>query len=518
MQGTAPAATASRIFDSALFPLPDGPLSNWSPSPTNNRSAEDAIRGSAAIATSRVGRQVLSLCTTILLARMLTPDEFGAVAVITAFLMLGLVLQEGGLSAATIQRETVTHQAISTMFWINATVGLVLMLALAGSAPLLADFVNQPDLVPLCQATSMTFVLSGIVAQHRALLRRSMQFTTAARIELGSALVGGVCAIALAVAGFGVWALAAQMLVTDTLALLFLVRAVRWKLMRPRLTTEVRELVSFGSSMLGFSVLMTLSNNLHVVMLGRVIGTEAAGLYTRAYALASLPQNLLQTAAAHVAFPKLARAQDDETSFAAFYYRSVQLLTLVALPIALAFAIFGDQIALLVYGSAWGDAAGLLHIFAIGLALAPLLHSTGPVFLARGQPSCMLRWGVVGYSLIMLGSVAGLRWGIYGVAWGWSATTALLVLPGLLYCYRGTTLSLSGVVRTVRGIYAAGACALPLGWLARQLTAGFPMAVGFSLSFGITLIGYLALCYFLPGQKPVMRQVLDRLAPKFGRR
>lgn len=465
---------------------------------------------------SGIGRKVLALCLTVLLARLLSPAEFGAVAIITALVALGQVLQQAGLSSATIQRERVSVQAVSTMFWINSTVGLTLTVLFAMSAHSVAHFFKHPELAVLCRVTSMTFVLNGLVAQHRALLQRSMRFATTARIDIGSALVGGLSAIAIAAAGHGYWALVAQFLISDSLALLMLVRAARWKLTRPALTNEVRQMVAFGCSMLGFNLVVTAANSLPVVALGRGSGTSAAGIYTRSYALASIPQSLLQGAAAFVAFPKLSRVQRDDSSFASFYYRGVQLLSLVTLPIVLAFAVFGDQIALLVYGPRWGNVSDLLQVFAIGLAVTPLLHSTGPVMLARGQAKRLLRWGMFGATAMMAGTLIGIRWGTIGVAWGWSISTVLLLLPCLTYSFRETSLTFLGLFRAVGGIYAAAGCALPLAWAGRELAGDLPLLLAAPLALGFSLLVFLTLCYYAFGQQALIKTVIERLLPRSG--
>ena len=490
-------------------------LSDWDSDATKN-SPTEAIRGGAAVAISRIGRQVLTLGMTVFLARLLTPEEFGAVAVVLALVALGMVFQQAGLSAATVQRQRVSTQAISTMFWVNTSFGLLLTILFAALAHPIANFLKQPELAALCQVTSVTFFLNGLVAQHRALLQRSMRFATTARIEIGSALFGGLCAIAVALAGLGYWALVAQLLMADAVALPMLLGAVRWQISRPVLTREVREMVSFGLSMLGFNLVLTAANNLQVILLGRNAGAASAGFYTRAYALASVPQNLVQSAAGHVALPKLSRVQRSGAKFAQFYYRSVQLLCLVTLPVALALAVFGDEIALVVYGPQWGAVADLLRIFAIGLAVTPLLHSTGPVFLARGEPQRMLRWGVFGSFVMMAGTLIGLRWGTTGVAWGWSASMLLLLVPGMVYGFRRTNITLGGLVRAVGGIYLAALCVLPLTWVARQVMSGLPTLLSLPLGLGLSLFAYVGLCYFAFGQRALIKTVIERLLPRLG--
>lgn len=447
----------------------------------------------------------------------MSPEEFGAVAVIAAVMALGMVLQEAGLSAATVQREQVSIQAISSLFWINSLFGALLTLLFFGLAGPIAGFFASPELAGLCRVAALTFVLNGVVVQHRALLQREMRFEATAAVDLLSALFGGLCAVWMALAGWSYWALVGQILITDVLALLLLIRAVRWSLTPPALTAELREMLRFGLSLLGFNVVLCIAQNLHVVMLGRGVGIAAAGVYTRAFALASIPQTLLQATAAHVALPKLSRARQDEAVFAAFYFRGLQLLSLVTLPVALGFAIFGDQIAVLVYGTQWAEVAGLLQIFSLGLAVSPLLHSTGQVFLSRGESHRMLRWGIFGACVIGTGSLIGLRWGVTGVAWGWSATTLLLLFPCLAYAYRGSSLSIAAALRAVGGVYAAAACTLPLGWLLRQSLSDGPLLLQLLLALGSSLLIYFGLCYFLFGQKSLISQVIDGVLRGGGR-
>lgn len=487
-------------------------MSDWDSSFTDGTPTQ-AIRGGAIVAVSQIGRTLLVLCVTVLLARLLTPEEFGSVAVIMAVLALGLVMQDAGLTAATVQREKLSTQAVSTMFWINASFGLGLTMLFALLSHPLAVFLGHPHLTPLFQVASLTYVLNGLVTQHRALLQRSMRFATRARIDIGSALIGGLSAISLAAADFGYWALIAQTLTTDVVALILLVSVVRWRLRRPTLTREVLEMVRFGASTLGFQIVLTISFNLHVVLLGRNLGTSAAGIYTRAYALASVPQGLLQTAAGHVALPSLSRAQNAD-EFAAFYYKGVQLLVLVAMPMTLAFAIFSDAIALIVYGPQWTDVTTLLQIFSVSLAVLPLLNGAGPVFLARNQPHRMLRWGIFGACVTILGTLVGLHWGTVGVAWGWTVAMLVLVLPCLVYTYRGSDLTIRQLARTVGGIYAAALCTLPVGWVARRSLGELPQLAELSLGFGVTLLAYILLCYFAFGQKPLIRQVAQRLTSR----
>jgi len=482
------------------------PLSDWDDS-RGHVAREGAIRGGAALALANGGRQLLRLGVIILLARVLSPAEFGVVAVMTAVFAIASVFQEAGLSAATIQRTRISVQTVSTLFWINATLGVILTLGFMASASLLTDWLLDQQVAPLFRVAAMTFVLNGFAVQHRALLQRGMQFGTEARIDVLASVLGAACALGMALTGWSYWSLVGQILVTDAVALVLVLRAIRFRPGKPRLTSEVLSMLHFGGSLLGFNIVYRLSQNLYIALLGKAVDAAAAGIYTRAFVLANVPQSLLNVAASRVAISKLSRAQGSGAEFQDFYYRGVQLQMLAATPVAAALALFGDQIAVFVYGSQWDGVAPLLRIFAVGLSVAPLLHSTGQIFISRGESRRMLYWGVFGSCVICAGTLAGLGWGVEGVAWGWSGTTVALLWPCLAYAYRGTGLSIRNLLGVVAGIYGSALCMLLVGWPLRALLEGTPIWVQLPLALGMCLLCYIAAAYWLFGQKTLMDSV-----------
>lgn len=444
---------------------------------------------------------------------MLSPDEFGVVAVLSAIFAVAGVFQELGLSAATVQRRELSEAAVSSLFWINTAIGVVLTLSFVALAPAIASYFGRAELQVLCPILAMTFLLNGLTVQHRALLQRDMRFGTQARIDLTAAAAGGGAALLLAWNGTGYWALVAQMLVGDSLALLLLLRAVPLVPGRPVWSDEVADMLRYGASLFGFNVVYSISQNLSTALLGRAAGAPAAGIYTRAYVLANLPQTLLYGAAAHVALPKMSRIREAEQEFAAFYFQSARLVALVTVPVAVVFAVFAREIALCVYGRQWGEVADLLRAFACGLAVTPLMHTTGQIYLARGDSHRMFRWGVFGSAVICLGTVVGLRWGAVGAAWGWSAASLLLLFPCLYYAVRGSSISVPSLLKSVSGVYAAALGMLFTGWTVRALLEGAPLGLQLPLSLLAAFLAYAGLAFFVCGQKTLIESVLARILP-----
>jgi O-antigen/teichoic acid export membrane protein len=460
------------------------------------------------IAAASGGKYFLRFGIMVVLARLLSPEEFGLVAILTAVFSVGAVFQELGLSAATVQRTNVSVQAISTLFWINTGIGGLLTIAFAVLAPMLANFYGRPELTLLCRVTAATFVLNGLAVQHRALLQRHMQFGAQARVDLLSSIAGGICALLLAWRGCGYWSLAGQILVTDATTLLLLIRATRFVPIRPAMTADVWEMLRFGSSLFGFNVLHCVSQNLYIALLGKTVGATAAGIYTRGFALASIPQGFLYSASAYVALPKLSKIKGVDLDFASFYYRGIQLLTLVTAPIAAFFAIFGDLITLCVYGQQWGEVAALIQIFSLGLAVAPILHSMGQIFVSRGEPHRMLRWGLVSSSVMTTCTVLGLHWGPQGAAWGWSLSMVVLLWPCVAYTVKGTAISVRGLISAVWRLYFAAALMIPIGLFTRHLLRDNSVWLQLPISLAVSLLAYLVLSYFILGQKSVIDSVL----------
>lgn len=429
----------------------------------------------------------------------------------TALFAVGVVMQELGLSAAVVQRRELGLESVGTLFWINTGLGVVMAALFAALAPWIALFYARPELTLLCAVTAVTFVFNGLAVQHRAQLQRHMQFGAHARINVLSALAGGAAAMLTAWRGGGVWSLAVQLIVTDLLAWAMLARAAPLRVTRPTLSREVREILHLGLSVFGFQLVYGLASNLYVILLGRSAGAVATGVYTRALALVAVPQSFVYLSAGHVALPKLSSLRDDDVEFASFYYRSLQLITLFSAPTVVLFALFAGPIAICAYGEQWHAVPELLRIFAPGMAVAPILHTTSQVFASRGEGGRFFRWGLFSACVMGATALAGLPWGVQGVAWGWSASGVLLLVPGLRYAFRGTPLSTRRALRACLDAWLAAAGMVPAGlWLNHLLQDVSPW-LALPISAAVCVAIYLLLAAFVFGQRALMVEIVQRV-------
>src|SRR5579864_943478 len=213
-----------------------------------------ALRGGIVSVAMQYGNGVLQILAAVILARLLTPADFGLVAIITVLTSFAPLLIDFGLGDATTQRKTITRSQVSSLFWLSSGVGLAVAVILAVASPLVAALYRQPALQPIALCTGITFVLWGASNQHMALLRRTMQFGRIARIQLLGSLGGIVVAVALALAGWGYWALVARPIANAVCVVVGAWRGCRWRPGPPAFDPEAKSMVSFGLHVVGFSV------------------------------------------------------------------------------------------------------------------------------------------------------------------------------------------------------------------------------------------------------------------------
>ncbi|MCA9257385.1 MAG: oligosaccharide flippase family protein, partial [Phycisphaerales bacterium] len=204
------------------------------------------VRGGTATIASQAGRFLIGTAGTAVLARILTPGDFGLLAMIAAFTRFLTLFKDLGLSTATIQRKDISHEQVNSLFWINAAIGLGIAILTVAAAPLVARFYGRSELLWITIVLAIPFVFSGLALQHTALLRRQMRFGAIAVIQVVSAAAGAVAGIIAAWMGAQYWALVVGMIVTNIVTLVVTWRLCRWRPGGPRVTSDSRELISFG--------------------------------------------------------------------------------------------------------------------------------------------------------------------------------------------------------------------------------------------------------------------------------
>lgn len=418
------------------------PLNVFSTSHLQKDLKGRSLRGGLVTLTSQGIQFVLQSVSTIVLAHLLLPADFGLVAMVTAITALAWALADLGLSEATIQHPEINHDQVSTLFWINVGIGLLLAAVTASLAPVLAAFYHEPRLKPITVVVSLTWVMSGLRVQHSALLQRNMRYVAMAVRDVVSYLVAVPLAILLALRGAGYWAIVALPLIVSGTGLILTWAMVRWIPGLPRRNTKIRPMVAFGGNIAFSFLAMNITRSADNVLIGWYWGASPLGLYSRAINLLFLPVRQVTAPARSVAVPTFSRLQHDPERMARFYLRLANIIVWITAPIFGFLFVAATPVIVLALGNRWRAAGPVFQILAI-FALGQLLYETLTWFLiSRGQSQRLLKLVLI-VCPIAVGSYAiGLPFGIRGVAL--SGTLVMLVMfPWILkFSFRGTTLTL----------------------------------------------------------------------------
>ncbi|MCL4760856.1 MAG: lipopolysaccharide biosynthesis protein, partial [Burkholderiales bacterium] len=328
---------------------------------------------------------VLRIASMVIVARLVTPEHFGLVGMVTAFTgVLGL-FRDAGLPQATIQQERLTPDDLSTLFWINLAVGTALAIIACIGAPALASFYSEPRLLWITIAISSAFFFSGASAQHKAILQREMRFGALMVVELAGLVVSIVAGVLAAFAGWGYWALVVMAVSLPAAVLVGTLLVTRWLPGRPRRGAGVERMVRYGGMITLNSVVVYLAYNVDKVLLGRFWGAEALGTYGRAYQLVSLPTDNLNSTINWVMFPVISRLQNDLPRQRAYFLMGYELFLWVAMPVTLACALFSADIVRVLLGTQWDSAIPLFTALAPTVLAFALFNPFGTLMQASGH-------------------------------------------------------------------------------------------------------------------------------------
>src|SRR5271157_460303 len=452
-----------------------------------------SVRGGLLTLTSQGTTFVVQSVATVVLARLLMPADFGLVAMVTAITGLGQAFSDLGLSEATIQREEISHEQVSTLFWINVAIGLGLMLITMGLAPVLVWFYHEPRLKNLTIVLSLTFLIGGLKVQHNALLQRQMRFASMAIRDLVAYALTVATVIVMALRGAGYWALVAFPLTFNSTIVALTWLMVRWVPGLPRRGAKVGSLVAFGGNVAGSYLINYLNRNMDNVLIGWYWGASPLGFYSRAWNLLLRPVNQLNAPLSTILVPSLSRLQNDPERFARYYLRVANLLMWIVAPLFGFLFVGAEPVIILVLGNKWRAVAPVFQFLSI-TALGQVLY--GPtmwLFVCRGQSGRMMKLLLILTPIVIVSYAIGLPFGIKGVALSGSLVF-IAIFPWILkYTFRGTqitllrlgrailcpaSLSLAGVALSERALHLIA----PRGIVQQLLVVALGFAVAYSLS------------------------------------
>jgi PST family polysaccharide transporter len=359
---------------------------------------------------------------------------------------------------------------------VNVALGVTIAAAMAILAPAFVAFYREPRLFSITVALGLTFIFNGASTQHRAILQRHMRLTLLALVDTAALFLSIVIAVTMAVSGAGYWSLVALTLMQPVLTMPGVWIASRWIPGRPRRGSGIRSMIQYGGTVTLNNVVMYLAYNVDKVLLGRVFGAEALGVYGRAYQLINIPAENLNSAMGAVAFPALSRLQDNPTRLKSYFLTGYTLLLSIALPVTVACGLFSHDIIRVFLGPKWDESAVVFRLLAPTVVSLSLINPFGWLMYASGYARRSLMIAIAMAPVVLLGYLAGVTRGPQGVAFGYSAAMLILVVPVIAWARRGTPITGGDIFRSVWRLTCATAAAAVGVYVLRGWLASVPQA------------------------------------------
>ena len=435
----------------------------------------------------------VQLASTILLARILSPHDFGLVAMVLALVGFAPMLIDLGTSEASTQKTHITEAEISTLFWLNIAISLGLTMLLIASGDGIARIFGEPSLTGIAQALSVTFVLTAMSTQHSALMRRAMQFHRIAMIDISANLVGSFASVVLAIAGWGYWSLVAKPIVTAAWTAVAVWMNCRWLPGRPRISSDARELVGFGLGVTGFTMTDYLVKSADRLAIGYFQGAGPLGYFQNAFTIYSNVLSILTEPLHNVAASSLSKLRSDVDALKRAWTTALSTLSFFSAPAFAILAVIGQDFVVLLLGQKWAPAGPLLCIFAVRGIAHSIERTMGWLHVAAGRADRWMRWGIYSAVVQLMALIVGLPFGVTGVATAYAIVMFGLCVPALAYSGSPIGIRSRDVLHAVGPQTIAGLIAVGAGFLVElEFLADFSHLMRIFVSGMVCLAVYLA--------------------------
>ena len=375
---------------------------------------------------SRLSTQLFRFVIIVILARLLTPEDFGIVGLASIFLGFITTINELGLSAAIVQRKEIDELHLSTSFWASVIAGITLFIVVILASPFVADFFQEDIVQPILIVSAIGLIIGSFIVVHQALLEKNLKFKKLAIAEVCAAVVSGIVSVSLAISGYGVWSLVFGGLFGGFISVIILWKIVAW---RPSLRfsfARFKELFGFGSHVMGSRILNYIGSNMDYLVVGKLLGTSALGYYSFAYHLITFPLHKISMMVTRVTFPAFSTIQDDNETLRSGYLKVVQYISVITFPMLAGMIVVAPDFVVVVYGAKWAPMILPLQILCLAGAIGSVGHTVGTILLSKGRADIQFKWNIFTAIVLPIAVILGANYGIAGVAAAITVMTVLL--------------------------------------------------------------------------------------------
>ena len=364
----------------------------------------------------RIGAELVSFIVSIVLARLLSPDDYGLIALVTVFIAISTVFVNSGLGTALVQKKDADQIDFSTVFYFNVFTCGIIYLALFFFAPLIAKFYSKPDLIPVIRVLSLTIIISAIKNVQSAYVSKNMLFRRFFFSTIGGTIGAAVVGIAMAYCGFGVWALVAQQLFNNLVDTIILWLTVRWRPTRHFSLKRLRELFSFGWKILASSLLHTFYTNLRTLIIGKVYTSADLAYYEKGRSFPNLVVTNINSSIDSVLLPVMSSAQDDKEMVKNMCRRSIMVSSYLMWPMMIGLAVIAKPLISILLTEKWLLAVPYLQIACISLGFEPLQTANLNAIKSIGRSDIFFRLEIIKKIIAIIVLIISVRYGVLAIA------------------------------------------------------------------------------------------------------
>jgi O-antigen/teichoic acid export membrane protein len=376
-------------------------------------------------------RSIIQIVQLLVLARFLSAEDFGLVAIVMIVIGFSQLFMDMGISNAIIHKEKITVTQLSSLYWLNILSGLSLTIIVYITSPLVASFYNEQAITPLLQLLSLSFLINSTGNQFRVLLRKNLKFDLLAKIEVFAVLFGGFVAILLAIDGYGAYSLVLATLLNVTVSnTILLVNGLKTNC--PKFVysyEEIKFFLNFGLYQIGQNSIVYFNKQFDVILIGKLLGTEILGAYSLTKQLVMRPAGIINPIVTNVTFPIMAKIQNDPNKLKIIYLKIINYLSSINFPIYILMATLASSIVPLVFGDKWLASVGIFQLLSVYYLIRSTTNPAGALLMAKGRADIGFWWSLGEFSLMPLIIYVGSFWGVIGVASSLVIFQILFLLP-----------------------------------------------------------------------------------------
>ena len=458
--------------------------------------------------------QVLRVLTLVIMARLLTPEDYGVFAILMIFVGFFSVFGHMGISQAVIYLDNPSGRMLSSIFYLNFSVGVALYLILFVLAVPIAAFFERIELVDLLRVIGIVLILEALQAVQKALLQKKIEFRKVVFVEVGSQVFGSAVGIGMAVAGYGVASLVFMALTGAAARTVFLWRGAGWYPSFMFSWADIHVIWNYCFNLTGFSIINYFARNADNFLIGKFLGSSVLGVYNMAYNIMLYPLNNVAGVIVRVLFPALSTIKNDNQGLKQAYLKVIRFIALVTFPLMFGLAVVSDTFVLVVFGERWHSLAPLLLILSTVGLLQSIVTTVGTIYMLKGTTSLMFKIGAINAGVVVLSFIIGLPFGVKGVAIAYALANLILLYPNLKLAWDQIDLGIMEALNELKHFFLSSMVMAIvvqlLGQWMGELDLPLYSILGLQVGFGVFVYVGVLLVVTRLGVIDMVREVIPR--------